>query len=79
VSLVVLLLVSPLLLLLVLLHAFAATALAAVSPSSTATAARGMAPSSRRSVRPQVGQRVSDDLAWQAQLGHTINAGGMAR
>jgi hypothetical protein len=64
---------------LVLLHAPAATALAAVSPRSTATAVRERMPSSRRSGWSQVGQWVSHDLAWQAQLGHTIKVGGMRR
>jgi hypothetical protein len=64
---------------LVLLHAPAATALAAVSPRSTATAVRVRTPSSRRSGSAQVGQWVSHDLAWQAQLGQTIKVGGMPR
>ena len=61
------------------LHAVAATALAAVRPSSRAMAVRGTPPSSRRSGEPQIGQRVSDDLTWQVQLGQAIKKGGMAR
>src|SRR5262249_6726899 len=58
----------------VLLHAAAA---AAVSPRSTATAVRGTVPSRVRSGSPQLGQVVSELLAWQAQLGQTMRAGGM--
>ena len=50
-----------------------------VSPSSTATAARGNAPSLVRRGSPQLGHVVSKLLAWQAQLGQRIKAGGMRR
>jgi hypothetical protein len=56
----------------VLLHAAAA-----VSPSNTATAARPTLPSRWRSGSPQLGQVVSELLAWQAQLGQTMRVGGM--
>jgi hypothetical protein len=54
-----------------------APAVAAVSPSAIATAARPTVPSRRRSGSPQLGQIVSELLAWQAQLGQTMRAGGM--
>jgi hypothetical protein len=60
---------------LLLLHAVASVAVE--SPSSTATAARGTVPSRRRSGSPQLGHVVSELLAWQAQLGQTMRAGGM--
>ena len=67
-----------LLVLVVLLHAAAPT-VAVVRPSSMATAARGRLPSLRRSGSPQLGHVDSELLAWQAQLGQTMRAGGMGR
>ncbi len=51
--------------------------MAAVRPSSTATAARGRLPSVRRRGALHIGHSVSELFAWQPQVGQGIKVGAM--